>query len=136
MKFRAKVKKSYEVDKKERTRRSAKKLRLLQRQYKTEIRRRKRRAWARYKVNLESNEGTAKFMKSLQSTTVPEVSVFKKPDGSHTVPGKETAEFLIKSHFPEAQDRVPVRHMHRKIESKTLNGKYNTWVNKNIVMSA
>ena len=61
------------------------------------------------------------------------VSTFTKADGSTTMPGKETAEHLLHSHFPDRGKISPTKYNHVMAPSFEIEGRFSTWISKELV---
>ena len=64
------------------------------------------------------------------------LNTFTKANGMPTLPGKETADFLLNQHFPSATAPSNVRYTHKAIESAVLANRYEEWLSKDKIISA
>lgn len=108
----------------------------MRKQYKKEIRRRKRKLWRKYKIDLEDPKAAAKYVKIVQGVSTHDVSTFKKMNGTYTLPGMETADFLLDSHFPEASPIRSVRHQHVARSSREIEELCEEWITPDLVIGA
>ena len=136
-KFRQKVIKLHRSTSAGGTSREKKKFQRLQKTYRREVRRRKRRSWNEFKRSRETPKDMASFTKILESNVPQRISTFKLSNGTYTNPGKETAEHLLMAHFPSATDIKPIRH---KYENKLLATEImlscSDWISPSLVMQS
>ena len=113
--FRDRVRKEHKRVQQAPTTANIRKYKAYKKVYKREIRKRKKFEWGRKQRELNNTKDTSKFTKLLLGQNRHIISTFRKPGGDFTLPGEETADFLIKTHFPSAVKKFPITHTHNKI---------------------
>ena len=107
-----------------------------QKSYRSKIRSSKRKCWNLYKKKCTTAKQTSKLVKILERKDLNRISTFTKSDGSQTMPGKETAEFLLSKHFPSSTSTRRVKYTHYKVPSYEVEGRFNTWISEELVVQA
>ena len=74
--------------------------------------------WQDFNTNQDSLESINKLRKILERKQANRLGVLTKPDGTNTNPGRDTLEYLIKSHFPSSEDIT--EHTTKDFKLKTV----------------
>ena len=75
-------------------------------------------------VETPGQKEMSKWQKIAEGKQMAKLNTFIKGDGTPTLPGRETPDFLIKQHFPSSKETVRVRYKHISIETNSLDDKY------------
>ena len=68
--------------------------------YKYACRKAKKNSWNEFVSSRDTAKKTSKYLGILSGQSKSKINTFKKPDGTNTDPGRETAELLLETHFP------------------------------------
>ena len=72
----------------------------------------------------------------IQRRQTQQVNTFIKPGGSITLPGAETAEFILRHYFPEASQRRKIIYGHKKVNYDDLINKNVDWINQDQIRAS
>ena len=104
--------------------------------YRALVRRSKRKYWNQYKRQCGDVKQTSRLVKILQCSDTNMVSTFTKADGNNTMPGTETADYLLRSHFPNSTEAKKTRYNHVMAPSYEIEGRFSTWITKSLAAEA
>ena len=108
----------------------------LYKEYRSAVRKSKRKCWNLYKQKAATPKETSRLIKILQRKETNAVSTFKKVDGGSTMPGVETIDHLINAHFPMNKKPISTRYKHIKVPSYEIEGRFVSWINDDVVQEA
>ena len=101
--------------------------RRLHNKYKKLCRRKKKRSWREFTRDIPNQEDMARLHRILLKNERNNVTSFQTQEGD-TTPGKDTAELLIKTHFPTAQEASQPRYKHKSAPTETTKNKFGSWL--------
>ena len=104
--------------------------------YRAMLRRSKRKCWNLYKKDCTDVKQTSRLVKILQRDDLNMVSTFTKEDGTATMPGKETADHLLRSHFPDSKETKSTKYNHVMAPSYEVEGRFSSWITKDLVVES
>ena len=103
------------------------------RQFKRLCHKDRNRAWRRYKESIQTEKETASLARLAQRIERREVGVLKNTEGT-TLPGKETIDFLTKTHFPASTPSHKITYNNRRNASTSdIKSKYTDWITPDLI---
>ena len=71
----------------------------------------------------------AKHIKTLSEQICPQIGSIIKPDGSHSLIGKDTHDIIMHTHFPQCTDRKPTTYNNQlSISTTELQYIFDAWL--------
>ena len=99
-----------------------------QKKYKTACCRAKRKHWRKFLANTPDEKGMSKLSKIAQAKEQIKLNTFTKEDGTVTLPGNDTAAYILGHHFPTGNPIQRIIYTHRKICSRVVCDSYDDWI--------
>ena len=91
------------------------------REYKKDCLKAKKQDWKDFNTKQDSNESINTLRKILERNMTNTHGVLEKPDGTSALPGHDTLQFLMQSHFLSLTPPKPVEHKDTKISTALIN---------------
>ena len=91
-----------------------------EKRYKRACGKAKKNDWVGFVEEQQTVDSINKLRKILEANVKHTLGVLQKEDGTHTEPGKETLQFLLKSHFPSIQETLPTKYKDTVIPAKDV----------------
>ena len=101
---------------------------LAKRRYRTACRRAKRRSWREFTYGTPDVKGMSQLSKIALGKKNPKLNTFTKTDGTTTLPGLETAEYLMGQHFPTASPTSRIIYTHEYVKTEEIRSRYEDWI--------
>jgi uncharacterized protein YaaR (DUF327 family) len=98
--LRKKVRKAYDKMKRCRNVQNINKYQNLNKRFKKEGKKARNASWRKYKEEIKDEQEMQKLVKVVEKKQANQVGVMKKEDGTISDVGKDTIEYMLKTHFP------------------------------------
>ena len=107
-----------------------KNLKRLAKEYKYNCKKIKRRSWRTFLANTAGPKQASRLVRILGGDKRGRLTVLSKNDGTFTELGKNTAEHLVKSHFPNTEEVGEIRYnLDRKSTRMEIEDSNSGWIN-------
>ena len=104
-----------------------------EKRYKIACRKAKKKDWMGFVEGQQTMESINKLCKILEANKKHMLGVMKRDDGSHTEPGCDTLQYLLKAHFPSMKNTKNTVYTEDRVETHKINKLDVAWITKDKV---
>ena len=81
-------------------------------------------------------QSLSSFHKNISRIKPPQINSLQKKDGSHSIPGEDTAKTLISTHFPAHTPLMKTTYSNKIIKSEEIRKARYDWITEDLIIQA